>query len=250
MHVTPDHHRRKLEREKQAREKLEQELQQQLQQQQKQQELQQQMMFNTGPQFTRSPRQFSPRYQAPRHQPYPMNRPRRPPAPNLETGPQNNGTGQAGVVAGNAPRVKVEPSQNDGSSYQSGSELEGNETRFRSSDSVSDSGVNSEQVGMGSSDSSNHAPGDLANTEQTDLSGREGVDVKLESLEESELDDLEITGVEPGQSPYGGQDSWDPSGSMTFDPTGATGSSLDVSGSQAGGYSKCIYPFKLMLIRN
>ncbi|KAH3711268.1 hypothetical protein DPMN_070771 [Dreissena polymorpha] len=232
-----DHHRRKLEREKQAREKLEQELL--LQQQQKQQELQQQLMFNPGPQFTRSPRQFSPRYQAPRHQPYPVNRPRRPTAPNLGTGPQNNGTGQPGVVAGNSPRVKVEPSRNDGPSYQSGSELEANETRIRSSDSVSDSGANtSEQVGMGSSDSSNQAPGDIGDLEHTE-GGRVGLDsgedVKLESLEESDID-LEITGVEPGQS-FGGQDLWDPSVSLTFDPTGATGSSLDVSGSQPGGYN-------------
>ena len=66
------------------------------------------------------------------------------------------------------------------------------------------------------------------------------VSVKLEDLNDSDIDELEITGVEPGQPVPQSQQGWDPNVSMAmgYDSSGATGSQADMAGQQ--GYSKCL----------
>ena len=60
------------------------------------------------------------------------------------------------------------------------------------------------------------------------------VNIKVEAVTESELDDLEITGVEPGQMPQ--SDNWMPD--MDYGPS-TSGAQGDMSGAQGGaGYSK------------
>ena len=68
------------------------------------------------------------------------------------------------------------------------------------------------------------------------------VNIKVEAVTESELDDLEITGVEPGQMPQ--SDNWMPD--MDYGPS-TSGAQGDMSGAQGGaGYSKWkLSPFSI-----
>ncbi|XP_052765284.1 zinc finger protein 768-like isoform X7 [Mya arenaria] len=228
------HHRKQMEKEKEKAEKEERERQELLQQQQQQQQMmQQQLAFSQPPRFSRSPRQFSPRFPSPRHQPYPSGRPpRRPPAPNF--GP---GQGVQGLAMPGARNVKVEPSDSDEASNQSGTDA-GN-VKHETTGSVQESGANTDNENR-DSDGSNLAAGDQGGEQQGSGSGPQtpgsdpDINVKLEALTEEELD-LEITGVEPGTAGAGmSQSEWDPNASLGMDyGQGATGSSADMQG-QAG----------------
>ncbi|XP_052765281.1 zinc finger and SCAN domain-containing protein 4-like isoform X4 [Mya arenaria] len=231
------HHRKQMEKEKEKAEKEERERQELLQQQQQQQQMmQQQLAFSQPPRFSRSPRQFSPRFPSPRHQPYPSGRPpRRPPAPNF--GP---GQGVQGLAMPGARNVKVEPSDSDEASNQSGTDA-GN-VKHETTGSVQESGANTDNENR-DSDGSNLAAGDQGGEQQGSGSGPQtpgsdpDINVKLEALTEEELD-LEITGVEPGTAGAGmSQSEWDPNASLGMDyGQGATGSSADMQGQ--AGYSE------------
>ncbi|XP_052765289.1 zinc finger protein 768-like isoform X12 [Mya arenaria] len=235
------HHRKQMEKEKEKAEKEERERQELLQQQQQQQQMmQQQLAFSQPPRFSRSPRQFSPRFPSPRHQPYPSGRPpRRPPAPNF--GP---GQGVQGLAMPGARNVKVEPSDSDEASNQSGTDA-GN-VKHETTGSVQESGANTDNENR-DSDGSNLAAGDQGGEQQGSGSGPQtpgsdpDINVKLEALTEEELD-LEITGVEPGTAGAGmSQSEWDPNASLGMDyGQGATGSSADMQGQ--AGYSTAMMP--------
>jgi len=90
------------------------------------------------------------------------------------------------------------------------------------------------------SNQSNDAPSDTLSVSGQNGDNAASVSVKLEELNDSDIDELEITGVEPGQPMPQSQQDWDPNVSMAmgYDTSGATGSQADMAGQQ--GYSKCL----------
>ncbi|WAR24685.1 ZN165-like protein [Mya arenaria] len=143
-----------------------------------------------------------------RHQPYPLTRPIR-----ASSSPIHSPL-QSPIKSA----VKLEPQ--DESSNLSGSDTGISGARNPNDDTTSESG----QDGQGGSGDNAQGAGDMS--------------IKLEDIDESELDELEITGVEPGQPMPPAQD-WSsnmPMG-MGFDPSGgASGSQADMAAQQ--GY-KC-----------
>lgn len=125
--------------------------------------------------------------------------------------------------------IKVEPDGADDSSIEQSNVSDKNLTK--SEDDSNLSGVEGhgsfEQEDTDSLDqTASSGAGDMPGA-TSDLDPN--VSVKLEALTESELD-LEITGVEPGMSVPQASDNW--SLDMSFDPTGATGSSGDMVSGQ------------------
>jgi hypothetical protein len=115
--------------------------------------------------------------------------------------------------------MKMEPSDSDN---QNGA---GSESNTKDDDNTNSSFGTSEQSG-------NRTGENTQEGQEIDPKA-----VKVEAISESDFE-LEITGVEPGQSMLS-QDNWDPNVSMgmNFDPSqGASGTSADMPGQQ--GFSK------------
>lgn len=237
-----------------------------------------------GPRYAlnRSPRQYSPRIPSPRqqglvrspgvrHEPYPIGRPIRQPAPlNLDQTP-----GLQASANKDGQVIKVEAEDDNGSNQSSSDANAHTPGAGESGDTVTKSGDTNIKTESGTEkdedNQSECSTGTVPNTTADPLSldsdfsnlisGQEGnadrteggsesesnsgldpnVSVKLEALTESEME-LEITGVEPGRVQGPGLQDWAanmPPG-MNFDPSGATGSSIDMMGSPQG-YSKYIY---------
>ncbi|XP_052764289.1 sal-like protein 3 isoform X11 [Mya arenaria] len=237
------HHKRKQEQEQKEREEVIRKAEAEALQQQ---QAFQQSMGYMSPRATmprmvqRSPRQqFRPPGGGVRHQPYPVTRPIRASATAIRSSAKVDGQ-----------VIKSEP-DNDASNQSAGDNLGSSQPASPSQTSA--------QAGADDSESSSstipNEPGQEGLSLGADLSGlvsgdgmeqsgdgEQDVSVKLERLTESEMDELEITGVEPGRPMPSAQD-WNATMSgMGFDPSasGATGSPGDLAAQQ--GYmqqTKC-----------
>ncbi|XP_052764314.1 sal-like protein 3 isoform X34 [Mya arenaria] len=232
------HHKRKQEQEQKEREEVIRKAEAEALQQQ---QAFQQSMGYMSPRATmprmvqRSPRQqFRPPGGGVRHQPYPVTRPIRASATAIRSSAKVDGQ-----------VIKSEP-DNDASNQSAGDNLGSSQPASPSQTSA--------QAGADDSESSSstipNEPGQEGLSLGADLSGlvsgdgmeqsgdgEQDVSVKLERLTESEMDELEITGVEPGRPMPSAQD-WNATMSgMGFDPSasGATGSPGDLAAQQ--GYS-------------
>ncbi|XP_052764281.1 zinc finger protein with KRAB and SCAN domains 5-like isoform X4 [Mya arenaria] len=232
------HHKRKQEQEQKEREEVIRKAEAEALQQQ---QAFQQSMGYMSPRATmprmvqRSPRQqFRPPGGGVRHQPYPVTRPIRASATAIRSSAKVDGQ-----------VIKSEP-DNDASNQSAGDNLGSSQPASPSQTSA--------QAGADDSESSSstipNEPGQEGLSLGADLSGlvsgdgmeqsgdgEQDVSVKLERLTESEMDELEITGVEPGRPMPSAQD-WNATMSgMGFDPSasGATGSPGDLAAQQ--GYN-------------
>ncbi|XP_052764282.1 transcriptional regulator ovo-like isoform X5 [Mya arenaria] len=233
------HHKRKQEQEQKEREEVIRKAEAEALQQQ---QAFQQSMGYMSPRATmprmvqRSPRQqFRPPGGGVRHQPYPVTRPIRASATAIRSSAKVDGQ-----------VIKSEP-DNDASNQSAGDNLGSSQPASPSQTSA--------QAGADDSESSSstipNEPGQEGLSLGADLSGlvsgdgmeqsgdgEQDVSVKLERLTESEMDELEITGVEPGRPMPSAQD-WNATMSgMGFDPSasGATGSPGDLAAQQ--GYRR------------
>ncbi|XP_052764283.1 sal-like protein 3 isoform X6 [Mya arenaria] len=229
------HHKRKQEQEQKEREEVIRKAEAEALQQQ---QAFQQSMGYMSPRATmprmvqRSPRQqFRPPGGGVRHQPYPVTRPIRASATAIRSSAKVDGQ-----------VIKSEP-DNDASNQSAGDNLGSSQPASPSQTSA--------QAGADDSESSSstipNEPGQEGLSLGADLSGlvsgdgmeqsgdgEQDVSVKLERLTESEMDELEITGVEPGRPMPSAQD-WNATMSgMGFDPSasGATGSPGDLAAQQ------------------
>ncbi|XP_052763518.1 zinc finger protein 219-like isoform X8 [Mya arenaria] len=208
------HHKRKQEEEQKKRdEEIRKAEAEALQQQQAYQQSIRYMSPQTG--VPRMRQQFRTPGGGVRHQPYPLTRPIR-----ASSSPIHSPL-QSPIKSA----VKLEPQ--DESSNLSGSDTGISGARNPNDDTTSESG----QDGQGGSGDNAQGAGDMS--------------IKLEDIDESELDELEITGVEPGQPMPPAQD-WSsnmPMG-MGFDPSGgASGSQADMAAQQGyrGQLRQCPY---------
>ncbi|XP_052764288.1 zinc finger protein 768-like isoform X10 [Mya arenaria] len=235
------HHKRKQEQEQKEREEVIRKAEAEALQQQ---QAFQQSMGYMSPRATmprmvqRSPRQqFRPPGGGVRHQPYPVTRPIRASATAIRSSAKVDGQ-----------VIKSEP-DNDASNQSAGDNLGSSQPASPSQTSA--------QAGADDSESSSstipNEPGQEGLSLGADLSGlvsgdgmeqsgdgEQDVSVKLERLTESEMDELEITGVEPGRPMPSAQD-WNATMSgMGFDPSasGATGSPGDLAAQQ--GYTSTV----------
>ena len=192
-----------------------------------------------GPRFSQRQQFRSPAGM--RHQPYPVARP-------IRAGPVRLATSSPSSIkhtmSGDAPIVKLEPTDNDETSNQSAGDTQGsdassssqtNETNDKSSIIPNEAGTEGLSLGADLSNLISDSDNQSANPSNSD---NPDPNVKIEAISESEME-LEITGVEPGH-PVMSQD-WGPDTSMGmgYDPMGATGSPGDMAAAQQG-YSKCL----------
>ncbi|XP_052764034.1 zinc finger protein 768-like isoform X3 [Mya arenaria] len=226
------HHERKQEEDRRAAEEAEHSLQQQLQQ-------------VTSTKFSpavpwggvraRSPKFMSPKQQGAvhpvtlsragpgvRHEPYSIQSPRRQMvSPSSEPG------------APQAKKVKSEPEDTESAGKNSSHNVANEDENSKSS--VGQTVKNHDRLGLGA-EFSNFMSGDKTvhcNNYQSDFGDVDSnVKVKLEHTTDADMDELEITGVEPGHVMALPPDSWDPNVSMTTDPTGASGSQEDMASQQ------------------
>ena len=242
----PGHHKRKQEQEQREREEAIKKAEAEALAQQ-QQAFQQSMGYMSprasAPRamMQRSPRQqFRPPGGGVRHQPYPVTRPTRGAATPIRS-PMKSPAKIDGQT------IKLEPE--DDTSNQSGDIMNSSQPSSPSQNAQMKSESADDANSESSSSTIQNEPGQEGLSLGADLSGLVGsnseqtdpdVSVKLEALTESEMDELEITGVEPGRPimPQS-QQGWDPNVSMAmgYDTSGATGSQADMAGQQ--GYSKC-----------
>ncbi|XP_052764040.1 zinc finger and BTB domain-containing protein 37-like isoform X2 [Mya arenaria] len=229
------HHRKKQEEERRIAEEAQVRLQQQQQQVTP-------SKFSPGdPRGSfraRSPRFMAPRQQGAlhpvtltragpgvRHEPYSIQSPRR------QMASSNSGPG-----ASQAKKVKTEPEDTESAGEDSFHNVANEDENSKSS--VGQNDGNQEGLGLGA-EFSNFMSGDNTehgNNSQGDFGAVDpNVKVKLEQTTDADMDELEITGVEPGHVMAPPPDSWDPNVSMTADPTGASGSQEDMASQQ--GYS-------------
>lgn len=262
--IVLDHHRKKQQEKEKER--------------QQEQEKMQQMLYGSPRVIqSRSPRQFSPRFPSPRqqggirspgmrHEPYPVGRPVRRPAPlNLEQRMPNPRAAGAKAAGLDGQTIKIEPDDDDGSNQsasdtnaQTGSTPGAGNSASSPSQGQPSTPLNVKSESGGEKDDDNQSESstgtiptmpaeglsldsDLSNivSEQTggegDTSLDPNVSVKLEALTDAEME-LEITGVEPGRAPVSLPQDWggNVSAGMNYDPSGATGTSADMTGSPAG----------------
>ncbi|XP_052764046.1 sal-like protein 3 isoform X7 [Mya arenaria] len=226
------HHRKKQEEERRIAEEAQVRLQQQQQQVTP-------SKFSPGdPRGSfraRSPRFMAPRQQGAlhpvtltragpgvRHEPYSIQSPRR------QMASSNSGPG-----ASQAKKVKTEPEDTESAGEDSFHNVANEDENSKSS--VGQNDGNQEGLGLGA-EFSNFMSGDNTehgNNSQGDFGAVDpNVKVKLEQTTDADMDELEITGVEPGHVMAPPPDSWDPNVSMTADPTGASGSQEDMASQQ------------------
>ena len=212
-----------------------------------------------------------------RHEPYTVPRPRR--SLNMNLSNQSSADAQRTMtLPTNNQVIKIEP-QDEGSNQSAGDTNNQRQLEKSSSQPSSpsnDQGSKTEDVDESSSSANPNEASELSFSDsqpteglgldsdlsnlisgeqsvKTPLTGETSeidpdVNVKLESLSESDMD-LEITGVEPGHSSVSSQDtSWAQNTSMGYDPSGATGNQADLQGQE--GFSKwnfLLYGFQLSL---
>lgn len=214
-------------------------MQQQLEQERLQQMMSAAQYTPRQPRFMspRQPRFSSPRQQfargpGPRHEPYSVSRSAR----RASTGTVEGSPGSQ-KQAGDGQIIKLEPQDNSNQSDPS-TETSDNTDKVQSGEGTGNTtpgGSNQGLEGSESGDSVDISKTESAENQSVSADFDPSVSVKLEALTESELD-LEITGVEPGRPAPAPQD-WGANFSMDmgFDPSGATGSGVDMSNP-----SKCL----------